>query len=371
VVGRRSATEVARLIEEVARGDRDISEIRDPKLRETVRLALRLHKDPFAGPDQATRNRIRSRVLGSVRPRRPSLADRFVIAFILLAKPAPFALRGAATALVVVSLAGGTMVASADALPDDVLYSVKLATEQVRLALATTPQDRAVIELSIAEHRLAEATVLAEDGDDDDAVIATSAYSEHLANAAAELAQLETVDGRSGDLVSQLQSRMNEHRTAAARTATRLEAKPSTANAGAVLAAVASREPSASGLSPAASIAEDAANTAEGVANVAEKKVSPRRSESARPAASAPPTRGTAATQAPRRTETQQTARPATGTEPQTQASTPPAQTVDPRAARAAEAARKAADEAKATAQKAKAGKRGAEPTRSPNSTRR
>jgi len=217
VVGRTSATDVSRLIEEVARGERELSEIRDEKLREIVRLALRLHKDPFSAPDAAARNRIRRRVMGSLRPHRPSLADRFVIAFTLLAKPTPYALRAIAVALVVVSLAGGTLVASADALPDDALYPVKIATEQVRLALATTSQDRAVVELSIAEHRLAEATVLAEDGDDDDAVIATSAYSEHLANAAAELAGSEAVDPRTADLVSQLQDRMNEHRAAAAK----------------------------------------------------------------------------------------------------------------------------------------------------------
>src|SRR5207247_1474069 len=140
-----AATDVSRLIEEVARGERALPEIRDEKLREIVRLALRLHKDPFSARDAAARNRIRRRVMGSLRPHRPSLADRFVIAFTLLAKPTPYALRAIAVALVVVSLAGGTLVASADALPDDALYPVKIATEQVRLALATTSQDRAAV----------------------------------------------------------------------------------------------------------------------------------------------------------------------------------------------------------------------------------
>ena len=372
MVGRDSEKNVAKLIEEVARGDRELSEIRDPKLREAVRLALRLHKDPFFGPDAATRNRIRSRVLGSVRPRRPSLADRVVIAFTLLAKPAPYALRGAAMILVVAGLAGGTMVASAGALPDDALYAVKVATEQMRLALATTPEDRALIELSIAEHRLAEATQLAEEGDDDDAVIATSAYSEHLANAAAELAQMETIDARTVGLVSQLQSRMNEHRAAAGKTASRLASNASTANAGAVLAAVASLEPAPSGLTPAAAIAADAANTAEGVASVAEKKIAPRRVESPRPAPGAgaepPASPRSSSSASPRRAEPQQSV---TGSQPAAAGvSAQPAQTVDPRAARAAEAARKAADEAKSAAQKAKDGnKRGAAPTNTPKPT--
>jgi len=376
VVGRTSATDVSRLIEEVARGERELSEIRDEKLREIVRLALRLHKDPFSAPDAAARNRIRRRVMGSLRPHRPSLADRFVIAFTLLAKPTPYALRAVAVALVVVSLAGGTLVASADALPDDALYPVKIATEQVRLALATTSQDRAVVELSIAEHRLAEATVLAEDGDDDDAVIATSAYSEHLANAAAELAGSEAVDPRTADLVSQLQDRMNEHRAAAAKAASRLGAKPSTANAGAVLAAVASSEPAPSGLSPAAAIAADAANTAEGVASVAEKKIAPRRTESPRSASARPAGSVPSPAVTPGRADATQSA-PASAGSQATQVSSRPSQTVDPRAARAADAARKAADEAKAAAQKAKdggskkSGDGNRRPSPSPTQTRR
>src|SRR5438874_3732905 len=93
VVGQRTSKDTAKLIEEVARGDRLLEEIKDPELRETVRLALRLHKDPYSGPDARTRSRIRSRVFRTLRPRRASLADRVVIAFELLAKPAPYAMR--------------------------------------------------------------------------------------------------------------------------------------------------------------------------------------------------------------------------------------------------------------------------------------
>jgi hypothetical protein len=343
VVGTKSATEITRLIEQVARGERDISEIRDRQLRETVRLALRLHKDPFNGPDAAARNRMRSRVLGSLRPRRPSLGDRVFLLFTLLAKPTPYAFRGIAMALVVVTFAGGAMVASASALPEDALYPVKLATEQVRLALASAPEDRAIVQLSIAEHRLAEATTLAEQGDDDDAVIATSAYTEYVASAAAGLAQLETVDAKTAELVAQMQARLREHRAAAASAASRLGAKPSTANAGAVLAAVASSAPVPSDLTPAAAIAADAASTAEGVASVAERKVTPPSRESARPSA--------AASQRP----SEQSARPAGSGGSSAQAARP-AQGVDPRAARAADAARKAAEETKAAAEKAKEG---------------
>src|SRR6058998_3651450 len=63
MVGRRTAKDTAKLIDEVARGDRLLEDIKDPQLRETVRLALRLHKDPYTAPDARTRSRIRARVL--------------------------------------------------------------------------------------------------------------------------------------------------------------------------------------------------------------------------------------------------------------------------------------------------------------------
>src|SRR5437773_10413446 len=101
VVGQRTSKDTAKLVEEVARGDRLLEEIKDPELRETVRLALRLHKDPYSGPDAKTRSRIRSRVFRTLRPAPASLADRIVISFEILAKPAPDAMRARATATLV------------------------------------------------------------------------------------------------------------------------------------------------------------------------------------------------------------------------------------------------------------------------------
>ena len=188
MVGRRTAKDTEALIEKVASGERLLEEIKDPELRETVRLALRLHKDPYSGPDAKTRSRIRSRVFRTLRPGPASLADRIVISFEILAKPAPYAMRAFAIALIVACIGASTALVSAGTVADDPLYSVKIASERVRLALAATPEDRAIVELSIAEHRLAEAATLANAGYDDDVIVATSEYGEHLANAAAELA---------------------------------------------------------------------------------------------------------------------------------------------------------------------------------------
>jgi hypothetical protein len=338
VVARRTAKDTARLIEEVARGERLLEEIKDPELRETVRLALRLHKDPFSAPDARTRSRIRSRVLASLRPRGVTIADRIAIAFEVLAKPAPYAMRAFAIAAIVATIVASTSVVSSSSVSEDALYSVKLASEQARLALATTPEDRAMVELTIAEHRLAEATELATQGNDDDAIVATSEYGEHLANAAAELAQVETLTPDAQGLVMQLQQKIDTHRAAAAATVARLAESPTTASAAQVLAVVAApADPAASDLSPAAAIAAQAATATDEVANVAERKVTPVATLA--PATAAPAT--TRPTATPRRTD-----------EPRATA------TDRARGERAAEIARKAADEAKAAAQKAKEGSR-------------
>jgi hypothetical protein len=345
VVGRRSAKDTAKLIEEVARGDRLIEDIKDPQLRETVRLALRLHKDPFSGPDARTRSRIRARVLFGLHPRHATVIDRLAVVFELLGRPTPYAMRVLAVGLVVVAIGASTALVSAGTVADDPLYSVKTTSEQMRLALATSPEDRAVVELSIAEHRLAEATALATLGDEDNAIVATSEYGEHMANAAAELAQVESLQPETATLVVQLQQRIDEHRATAAAVLARLSDDPSRAAASAALAAIATRGSPPPDLSPAAAIAQDAADTADEAASVAERKAtSPR--ESSTPQSSGttdrtptPVVRDTSASGGASRSESTQGER-ATKQE------------------RAAGAARKAADEAKAAAKKAKEGSR-------------
>ena len=346
MVGRRTARDTAALIEEVARGERLLEEIKDPELRETVRLALRLHKDPYSGPDARTRSRIRSRVLSTLRPGPASLADRIAITFEILAKPAPYAMRAFAIALIVACIGASTALVSAGTVADDPLYSVKIASEQVRLALAATPEDRAIVELSIAEHRLAEAATLANGGYDDDVIVATSEYGEHLANAAAELAQVESVTPETATLVTQLQQKIDEHRATAAAVAARLADDPSTAPAAAALSVLATTNVPSQDLSPAAAIAAQAADAADRAATVAERKVTPR--SSAAPQATPPPQRTNAA---PATASARSEAPRATATRPAESA-----RETNAKNERAAESARKAADEAKAAAQKAKEG---------------
>jgi hypothetical protein len=333
VVG-RSARDTAKLIEEVARGDRLLEDISDPQLRETVRLALRLHKDPFSGPDARTRSRIRARVLFGLQPRKATLVDRLAVVFELLGRPTPYAMRLLGVGLVVVAIGASTAVVSAGTVADDALYSVKTTSEQMRLALATSPEDRAIVELSIAEHRLAEATALATLGDEDNAIVATSEYGEHMANAAAELAQVESLQPETALLVIQLQQRIDEHRATAAAAVARLADDPNRALAAAALSAVAVRAVRTADLSPAAAIAQDAADTADEAASVAERTILAR---------------STDAFSASSGTDRKVTSDSDTTTVRGGEVT---------KKERAAEVARKAADEAKAAAKKAKEGSR-------------
>jgi Domain of unknown function (DUF5667) len=341
VVGQRTAKDTAKLIEEVARGDRLLEDIKDPELRETVRLALRLHKDPYSAPDSRTRSRIRARVLFGLHPRDATVVDRLAVLFELLGRPTPYAMRVLAGGLIVVAIAASTAVLSAGTVADDALYSVKVTSEQMRLALATSPEDRAVVELSIAEHRLAEATALASLGNADDALVATSEYGEHMANAAAELAQVESIQPETATLVIQLQQRIGEHRATAAAVVARLTEDPDTAAAAAALAPLVARGNRAADLSPAAAIAQDAADTADEAAAVAERKVTPAGQADAQSSGDA----ARAAT-APDATRDGQSARGDTSGKSEKVS----------KKERAAGATRKAAEEAKAAAKKAKDG---------------
>ena len=75
-----------------------------------------------------------------------------------------FATRLIAVLLVVVvgtaALGGGVLWAVGDSLPGDLLYPVKLATEDVRLALTSAPADQVDLALQFVEERAEEVQTL-------------------------------------------------------------------------------------------------------------------------------------------------------------------------------------------------------------------
>lgn len=79
-----------------------------------------------------------------------------------------------AALLVFVIASTGTAAASSDALPDQPLYNVKLAVEQVQLTLTPSETDKAELYASLAEKRAQEIAVMASQGKTDK-VISTTA----------------------------------------------------------------------------------------------------------------------------------------------------------------------------------------------------
>ena len=357
----RRPTEFTENLEAVAHGVRRLEEIRDPILREAVAAALRLRERELR-LDPASRVRMRNTVLAALAPARPTLADRIYGVFAVLGKPAPVLVRALAITVLVAGVAAGATAASADSLPDDALYGLKLAGEQLRLSVAVSPEDRASVELSIAEHRLDEAERLATAGREDDAIVAAAAYGSSLADAAADLASVEGTDPRTAALVAQMQTTLVASQLRVAATASHLAADPRTSSTAEVLAAVGTA-PAAGKGSPATRIADQAAALTAKLSTVAgdrADRAAPERDAAPRRAS---PTR-TPLTAVTGPGGTSETLRPAT---PTTRAAlTPPA---NPSAARqAAEKAKEAAEKALEAAAKAK---RLAARTPSPLPTRR
>jgi hypothetical protein len=178
--------------------------------------------------------------------------------FAVIGMPAPMLVRVLVVGLIIAGILGGATVASADSLPADTLYAFKLAGEQLRLAIAISVEDRAAVELSIADHRLGEAERLAANGLEDDCIIATASYGSSLADAAADLATVEASDPATAALVAQVQAALTLSQQRVVEMATRLATDPRTAVAAAVLASVsATSAPSKD--SPATKIADQAA----------------------------------------------------------------------------------------------------------------
>jgi hypothetical protein len=210
------------------------------------------------------------------------LGERVREAFAYLLRPLPALSRAGTLALIAIALVAGTSAASADSLPDDPLYALKLNSEQMRLGLAQNAQDRAAVQLVIAETRLREANALAAQDRDAEADAAASAYGEYLANAVATLESSPT----SSDLVEQLRARVAQQQF---ELKTRADATP---NVVTLLEAV-TREiatPGADG----GSIADAAARAAEEAATMARKSVDAQVTAPARSAQSAASARPTA-----------------------------------------------------------------------------
>ncbi len=338
------------LIDEVSRGQRELAGIRDAKLREAVRIALRLHADRPSPLDAYARMRMRARVLSGLEARSSSLGDRVAMVFELLARPAPYIVRAVAVLAVALSVCLGVAVASMDANPDDLLYPLKLASEDGRLSLAVAPADRAAVELSIAEHRLAEAERFAADGRTSDALVASAVYTQHIASAAAELGP----EAEGATLGAQLETTFKAQRERAHTLAAALSVETKSSQSSQVLAMIAAPS-SASGRTQVERVAETAAALATDIADVAAQAAggpAPAPPSSRTMVVTSATTIATAKTNAPSLASTTALAAVPTAVNAPTEKVLPSVSTPAPGAAAAATATRKAAADARAAADK-------------------
>jgi hypothetical protein len=87
----------------------------------------------------------------------------------------------AMTTVLVIVLAGvGTVAASANALPDETLYPVKLATEQARLTLAFSDIAEAKLHVQFAERRADEMVAMASQGKSNEVLMLNEQVAKHL-----------------------------------------------------------------------------------------------------------------------------------------------------------------------------------------------
>ena len=87
----------------------------------------------------------------------------------------------ALSTVLVIFIAGvGTVAASANALPNQTLYPIKLASEEIRLALAFSHLDKAELHIKFAQRRTAEMVEVAYQGKDDETFLLAEEAGSHI-----------------------------------------------------------------------------------------------------------------------------------------------------------------------------------------------
>lgn len=94
--------------------------------------------------------------------------------------------------LVVLLAGGGTVVAASNSMPDSILYPVKLATEEVRLAFTPSQLGKARLCSSFADERVAEIIYMAEKGDAHQVELITERLDDRLEMLVVLVSGLET-----------------------------------------------------------------------------------------------------------------------------------------------------------------------------------
>jgi hypothetical protein len=104
-----------------------------------------------------------------------------------------------AIVLVVLMAGGGTVAAASNSMPDSILYPVKLATENVRLAFTTSQLGKARLCSGFADERVAEIIYMAEKGDAEGVEATTERLDDRLETLAVLVSELEADEKTNAD----------------------------------------------------------------------------------------------------------------------------------------------------------------------------
>lgn len=124
------------------------------ELEPLLRAALFVHRATRINARSEFKASTRRRLLSSLKPGQPSVLKRPFLSW-------HFRWTVALASLLVVLLGSGTIVMANNSLPDQPLYPVKVATEEVQLALTPNKIYKAQIEMDMVERRTEEIAELA------------------------------------------------------------------------------------------------------------------------------------------------------------------------------------------------------------------
>jgi len=178
---------LAQCIEDVKAGRSSIRDCLDkyPSMRKQLepllRIALEIQEPPDIKPSPAFKVRARVQLMEQIHAGQ-SVTKWPWSRYINQMKPILYRKRFSmiativAVVLAVSALGGGAAYASQGSLPGDVLYPVKLGTEQARLVVTPSDLSKAELHLTFANRRVEEMVALAEEGQSEKVNMAVNGY---------------------------------------------------------------------------------------------------------------------------------------------------------------------------------------------------
>lgn len=163
------------------------------ELEPLINLALNIHEPPETKLDNNYKQITKAQLLQQIMSLRQNRARSFSD-ILSLGIPVHFGWARVVVSVLVVlilisSLAGGTVYASQNSLPGDMLYSIKTGSEDIRLLIAGSNSDKAKLNFEFARTRLEEMKKLM-GSDENKAQIAVNGYRSNLEEARQQLEKI-------------------------------------------------------------------------------------------------------------------------------------------------------------------------------------